>query len=70
MNRLEELNQKCMRCLEEAEKRFEPIDRSRCASFCPVGREIHQIEVKSSSPWNKVDWNTAKYKEFYHRRNR
>lgn len=66
MDRLEELNKECEKCLADATKRFESVDRIKCAEFCPIGRKIHELEVNSSSKWNDVDWNTSKFEDLYH----
>ena len=65
MTREEELNRECAKCMAEAAKNFETIDPVYCAT-CPVGREIHQLEVDSGSSWNKVDWNRHDFEDLYH----
>lgn len=63
----EELNEKCKKCMAEANKEIgTSFDYSKCER-CAVGRAIHKLEVRSSSKWNDVDWNDSRYKEFYHR---
>lgn len=66
MDRLSELNLQCKRCMETAKKQMMHINPADCGRFCPIGQEIHKLETKSDSPWNKVDWNTAEMKQYYH----
>ena len=61
-DRLNELNQQCMKCQEKARKRFETINPVECGQFCEIGREIHKPE---NDDWNKVDWNSAKFESLY-----
>ena len=63
--RLEELNAECTRCIEYAQKNFEFIDHENCARYCPIGQEIRRLEEMSSSEWNKVDWNSSIFEEYY-----
>ena len=65
MDELEKLNEQCMRCQEEAQKNFQTLNTSACR-FCPIGQKVHKLEVKSSSQWNEVDWNSSKVKPYYH----
>lgn len=61
--RLQELNQKCMKCMEDAAERFERINPKSCLSFCPIGQEIHKLEDPA---WDAQDWNSAKLEDLYH----
>lgn len=65
IDELEKLNNECMRCQDEARKKFQPLNPSACR-FCPIGQRVHELEVKSSSQWNEVDWNSSKVKPYYH----
>lgn len=62
VERLDELNKKCMECQERARKRFETINPVECGQFCETGREIHKLE---NGEWDKVDWNSAKFESLY-----
>lgn len=61
--RLKELNAKCQKCMEDAEKRFETINPQSCLNFCKVGQEIHKLDDPN---WDNQDWNSAKLEQYYH----
>lgn len=42
VERLNELNQECMHCMENARKNYLTKDLKVCMT-CPIGHEVHQI---------------------------
>ena len=60
--RLDELIQRCMLCLENKQKNFEPFSVQSCAA-CSIGQEIHRLD---NPKWNTIDWNSSRFKDYYH----
>lgn len=63
--RMLELNRTCRKCIAEKQRRFEDLQPQHC-HFCPIGQEIHQIDVQLKNGWETVDWTNFQFKEFYH----
>lgn len=62
--RLNELNQKCLKCIEDLIKRgYNSTNPKSCLSFCPTGQEIHKLD---DPKWDAQDWNSSKLEGLYH----
>ena len=58
---LRELNNKCIACISRQQQNNGSVDYALCHR-CDTGTKIHQLDDKS---WDAIDWNSAKYKNYY-----
>lgn len=59
IKRLEELNQKCIDCIQNSNADYQGIDRDRC-NICPTGIEIHKFDQD-----NVDGYNSGRYEKYF-----
>lgn len=49
--RLEELNQRCIKCKQKEKPSLE-----RCNYYCTIGRKIHMLDAELGNGWGKHNY--------------
>ncbi len=61
LDRLNELNKKCMDCQSHKKRNFKEIQAYDCMT-CPIGMEIHSYDNPS---WDVIDWSSGQFSKYY-----
>lgn len=64
MERQDEEYERCIECIDAFRREVGSFNPSVCR-FCDYGAKAHRKEVRNGDPWESIDWNNFRYKDYY-----